>query len=509
MRTLPRLLLLAAGVAALPARAQDSSAYSSEQGTFALADGFDSNLFASEADGVEKPLQIRFDARGRLWVACGAGYPHPEPGAEPDDRIVLLEDSNRDGRADRSTVFARGLFLPLGLEVLADGSGCYVAAGGELRLLRDRDGDGRSDSSETLLRGFGLDATLHTVNTLEFSPLGELCFSQGALARARVETPAGLVRLDGAGLWRFDPRTHRLHAWPCPTPGPANPRAQHFDAWGGLVVLDAGEGFHLDPLAARARHPAPAERLGDGRRALSGAARVETAHFPPEWQDRLLASSYLDHTVAAFQVGREGDRLLFEETTPLLVSTHDSFRPVDLRFGPDGALYVCDWFNPILGHDPATFRHPDRNRDHGRIWRFTARQREPTPVRDLAKESPVALCGLLDSPDGWTRGFARRLLAEGREDETREPVLALARNPPSDLALVQALAILHAQGALPPTHPGLERLRASPDPRARAFLADLLHAIRPPLPETAALLQTLLQDPHPRVRLHAQATGIP
>ena len=479
MRAMARMLGIGLCAAAAALRGQDSSAYSSEQGTFALADGFDSNLFASEADGVEKPLQIRFDARGRLWVACGAGYPHADPATEPDDRIVLLEDSNRDGRADRSTIFARGLFMPLGLEVLADGSGCVVATGGELRLLRDRDGDGRADSSETLLRGFGLEATRHAINTLEFSPLGELWFGQGALARSRVETPNGCVTRTGAGLWRFTPRTHRLAVWPTANPGPANPRGFLFDAWGGLVVVDAEEGFHIDPLAARARHPAPAERMGDGRRSVSGGARVETAHFPPEWQDRLLVGAYQDHTVAAFQVDREGDRLLLEETTPLLVSTHDSFRPVDLRFGPEGALYVCDWFNPILGHDPATFRHPDRNLSHGRIWRITARPREPTPVRDLAKESPVALCGLLDSPDGWTRTFARRLLAEGRADEILEPVLAVAQNPPSDLALAQALAILHAQGALPPAHPGLERLRASPEPRARAFLADLLQAAAP------------------------------
>src|SRR3954471_21399952 len=111
-----------------------------EQRSFKVADGYEVNLYASEKEGIVKPVQMRWDARGRLWVACIPSYPQIKPGEQPDDRIVVLSDFGEDGRARKSTVFARGLSLPLGLE-LGDG-GVYVPSGSELLFLKDTDNDG-------------------------------------------------------------------------------------------------------------------------------------------------------------------------------------------------------------------------------------------------------------------------------------------------------------------------------------------------------------------------------
>src|SRR5688572_7713835 len=116
------LLLTAASAAAQPA-APDPDAPAAERATFKVADGFDVALFASEADGVVKPMQIRFDARGRLWVIGSTVYPQLEPGQVPDDKVQILEDTDGDGKADKTTVFARGLTIPTGLEIDGDAKG--------------------------------------------------------------------------------------------------------------------------------------------------------------------------------------------------------------------------------------------------------------------------------------------------------------------------------------------------------------------------------------------------
>src|SRR2546427_1984807 len=141
---------LVLGASALAADADDPAA---ELASFQVADGFAVNLFASERDGVVKPIQIRFDPRGRLWVIGSTVYPQIEPGQAPNDKVIILEDTAREGRCSKTTVFADGLMIPTGIE-LGDG-GAYVSQGTELLLLKDHDGDGKADERRIILRGFG------------------------------------------------------------------------------------------------------------------------------------------------------------------------------------------------------------------------------------------------------------------------------------------------------------------------------------------------------------------
>src|SRR5882762_615681 len=149
----------------------------SELAAFKLRDGFEAKLFASEADGVVKPIQMRFDPQGRLWVASSTIYPQLQPGQVPNDKILVLEDTNEDGRADKTTVFADGLLIPTGLEH-GDG-GLYVGCGTQLLHLADADGDLHADSRRVVLRGFGTGDSHQNINSFCWSPGGQLFMGQG------------------------------------------------------------------------------------------------------------------------------------------------------------------------------------------------------------------------------------------------------------------------------------------------------------------------------------------
>ncbi|MEO7598480.1 MAG: PVC-type heme-binding CxxCH protein, partial [Opitutus sp.] len=171
--------------------------------TFEVAEGFEVSLWA-ENPLLDKPVQMNFDAKGRLWVASSELYPQIEPGQAPTDRIIILEDTTGAGRADKATVFADGLLIPTGLEV-GDG-GVYVAQSTELLHFADTDGDGKADVRRTVLSGFGTEDTHHNLHTLHWGPDGRLYLNQAVYTRTDAETPYGVVRMKAGGIFRFDPR---------------------------------------------------------------------------------------------------------------------------------------------------------------------------------------------------------------------------------------------------------------------------------------------------------------
>jgi len=487
-----------------------------------MADGFEANLFASEADGVVKPIQIRFDARGRLWVIGSSVYPQIEPGQEPNDKVLILEDTDGDGRSDKTTVFADGLMIPTGLETLADGSGCYVGHGTELLLLRDTDGDGRADQREIVLRGFGTGDNHQNINSFAWGPGGELWFCQGLHAHARVETPFGIVKLDQAGIWRLNTRTLRLEGFYGSAADPQNPWGFVFTDWGEVLELAGNNSVVIYPTPGMVKHTKPAQPAniwptGRGRK-MSGGEIVGTTHFPDHWQGRLIVGGYLNNGVWTMTIHDDGAGFRLEDAEPLVTSTHSSFRPVDVKFGPDGALYLCDWYNPIIGHYQTSFRHPDRDRNHGRIWRITAKGRALTPKPTLVEHSTKDLIGNLGASDRWTRFFSQRLLAQ-RDPTTVETELhdgslsdlvdARRFNPPENLVeathlkATWELGLLAGMGRL--SSSWLASSMAADNPNMKASVASVLGRHHASLgTDTASRwLRTLAADPHPRVRLHA------
>jgi putative membrane-bound dehydrogenase-like protein len=186
----------------------DPNSPEAERAALHVLEGYELSLFASEAEGIAKPIQMRWDERGRLWVACTTTYPQVEPGKKPNDRIVILEDTTGSGRADKSTVFAEGLHIPTGIELGIDG--CYVGAATELLYLRDTTGSGHADQRQVLFSGFGTGDAHQMINSFEYGPGGEIWIGQGAHSFSNVETPWGVERLWSAGIWRLRPRSQRL-----------------------------------------------------------------------------------------------------------------------------------------------------------------------------------------------------------------------------------------------------------------------------------------------------------
>ncbi|HYF01148.1 MAG TPA: PVC-type heme-binding CxxCH protein, partial [Planctomycetota bacterium] len=197
-----------------------------ERKSFTVADGFEVTLWASDPL-LAKPVQMNWDTRGRLWVATSTVYPQILPGETPDDKILVLEDADGDGRAEKATVFADGLFIPTGVEV--GGGGAYVANSTELLHLADTDGDGKADRRRVVLSGFGTEDTHHIIHTFRWGSDGDLYFNQSIYIHSHIETPHGPRRLGGAGYWRFRPSRLELDVF---AKGLCNPWGHAFDRWG-------------------------------------------------------------------------------------------------------------------------------------------------------------------------------------------------------------------------------------------------------------------------------------
>ena len=479
-----------------------------ELAAFHVKDGFAINLFASEDVGVIKPIQSRFDARGRLWVIGSAVYPQLEPGQVPNDKVVVLEDSDGDGRADRSTVFADGLFIPTGIELVKDG--CYVGNSTELLLLRDTDGDGRADRREVVLRGFGTGDNHQNLNSFQWGPGGELWFSQGLHSHSRVETPWGVEKLDAAGLWRFRPRQWRLDPFFGSELAPHNPWGFVFDDWGQMFVL-AGNGhgiFYPLPTLFRDHRIVQLDQIWKDYRGrkLCGGDIVGTEHMPEAMQGTLVTGGFMNNAVYHLRIAEDGSGFGVSDLPPLVTSSDTRFRPVDVKMGPDGAIYVTDWFNPIIGHYQASFRHPDRDKVHGRIWRITAKGRPLVKQPDIVSMSVPQLLEQLKTTDRWARLHARRRLAEEETSAVREALTKwLAALAPTDPRLehhlLEAFGVCQSHELAEPKL--LERLLRAKDPRARAAAAEGIARWQDKLDDPLRLLALGLEDDHPRVRLAA------
>jgi putative heme-binding domain-containing protein len=338
-------------------------------------------------------------------------------------------------------------------------------------------------------------------------------FCQGLHTFSRVETPFGVEKLDEAGFWRFRPRRFQLDSFFGGSPDPQNPWGWAFTRWGQPLRVAGNNGgiFFPVPQMMRGLKPAPRPNIwvnARGRK-TSGPAFVETAHYPPEWQGVLLAGGYLNNAVWALDVADDGSGFRLTDRAPLIASSDVSFRPVDVKFGPDGAAYVCDWFNPIIGHYQTSFRHPDRDKLHGRIWRVTAKGRA------LVKSPPIAgapieqLCENLRSSEGWVRYQTKREFAGRETSAVIEPLRAwYERLDPNDAqtehALFEALGVFETHEAIEP--PLLRRLVAAKNAGARAYAATVCARWFDRLPPEFDVTKTLVDlgnDSDPRVRLAA------
>jgi mono/diheme cytochrome c family protein/glucose/arabinose dehydrogenase len=479
---------------------------------FHVAPGYKIDLFASEREFTDlaNPVQITFDNKGRLWVATMPSYPHYKPGdPKPDDKIIILEDTNADGKADKQITFARGLHLPLGFEIAAEG--VYVSQGTNMVLLTDTDGNDTADKKEILLSGFDDHDTHHAHHAYTSDPSGAIYMGEGVFLHTNVETPYGPVRATNGGFYRYSPQRHKLER--TAQLSIPNPWGIAFDEWGqnffaetsspdvrwmmpGTVKPRYGEATHKSFNLIETKHLV---------RPTSGLEFVSSRHFPDDVQGDFLINNTIGFLGTKQHVMEDdGTGFKSRHRQDLLRSDDRNFRPVDLEFAPDGSLYIADWHNILIGHMQHNARDPLRDHVHGRIYRVTYPSR---PLLTPAKVSDATIDELLDNlklPEYRTRYRTRRELRGRDANEVvahvKTWVQHLDKNDPKyEHNLTEALWV--TWGADKVEESLLRSVLAAKDYRARAAAVRVLRYTGHQIKDQVALLKQAASDEHGRVRL--------
>jgi mono/diheme cytochrome c family protein/glucose/arabinose dehydrogenase len=369
---------------------------------FTMAPGFKIDLFASEKEFPElaNPSQIAFDNKGRLWVAVMPTYPHYRPGdAKPNDKLIILEDTDNDFKADKLIVFADHLHIPAGFEFAPEG--VYISQGTNLKLYTDTNGDDKADKVEIILSGFDDHDTHHVISAFCADPSGAFYMGEGVFLHTSVETPYGTVRGTNGGFMRYNPSQKKLDKIAqLPIP---NPWGTAFDAWGQpfFLATSGPDAYWMTPGTVKPVYgyssPTGKSIIEEKQRVrpTSGLEFISSRHFPDDIQGDLLLNNTIGFLGSKMhQVINDGTGFKTKHRMDLVQSTDPNFRPVDMEIAPDGSLYLADWHNTLVGHMQHNARDPLRDHVHGRIYRITYPAR---PLVTPAKIDGASIDELLDN----------------------------------------------------------------------------------------------------------------
>ena len=473
--------------------------------SFQVAEGFEVNLYASDPR-IAKPIQMNFDSQGRLWIASSEVYPQIKPGQKATDKILVVEDRDGDGTAEKTTVFVDGLLIPTGVEP-GDG-GAYVANSTELVHFKDTDGDLKADETNVVLSGFGTEDTHHILHTLRWGPDGMLYFNQSIYIHSHVETPYGVRRLNAGGIWQFRPETLRLEVL---ARGWVNSWGHHFDQWGQSFVTDGAGGEGINYLVPGAAYVTAfgvkriLRGLNPGSPKYCGLEMVDGRHMPEDWRGSLVTNDFRGNRVVRFAVSDDGAGYAAREQPELIKTKHVAFRPIDVKMGPDGAIYIADWYNPIIQHGEVDFRDPRRDHVHGRIWRVTAKGRPLVERPKLVGASTEELFEHLKAPETWTRHHAKRVLKSRGSKVVPKLNKWVAGLDKKDARYEHHLleALWTYQTVDSPSPALLTRLLNADEPRVRAAAVRVLQHWKDRVDNPVDLLAERIEDDFPRVRLEA------
>ena len=481
---------------------------------FKVAPGYKIELFASEQEfaDVANPVQLSFDNKGRLWVATMPSYPHYKPGdSKPNDKLIILEDTDADGKADKQTTFADGLHIPVGFEFAPEG--VYVSQGTNLVLLTDTNGDDKADKKEIILSGFDDHDTHHAHSAYAADESGAIYLAEGVFLHTNVETSYGPVRGTNGGFYRYTPQRHKLErtaqlAIP-------NPWGIAFDDWGqNFFAETSGPDVRwMEPGSIKPRYgvssPKSFNLIQEEHRVrpTSGLEFVSSRHFPDNVQGDLLINNTIgflgmkEHTMEDDSTGFKS-----HHRQDLVTSEDKNFRPVDMEFAPDGSLYLVDWHNILIGHMQHNARDPLRDHVHGRIYRITYPSRPLVKPANVAGASIAELLDNLTLPEYRTRYRTRREL---RGHEASE-VLPQLKSWVAKLNIEDARYEHHVVEALWVTwgldqvdESLLHQVLQSKDYHARAAAVRVLRYSGHKIKNQSELLMRAAQDEHGRVRLEA------
>ncbi len=401
-----------------------------------IAKGMQVNLFASEVEFPElvNPVQMCVDPNGVLYASVWPSYPHWNPTQPRTDRILAFPDRDADGKADECIIFADKLNSITGIEFW--GGGMLVAAPPELWFLKDTDGDMVADKKVRMLQGVSSADTHHSANAFVIGPDGGLYWSRGIFNVANMETPTKTYRSTASGVYRFDPRTFEMEfVFPI---GP-NPHGNVFDQWGFQFANDGtgGTGSYVNIGKGMGNKQWFKKRV----RPVAATGILSSSHFPEANNGNFLICNVIGFQgVLQHEVKYNGADITAEEIEPILYSSDPTFRPTDLEVGGDGALYVSDWSNALIGHMQHNMRDPNRDAQHGRIYRVTYEGRPLVKHPQMIGAPVTEILSAFLLPDNGIRYRARLELSGRDADSTLSTVAKWARSlDPSDNVQAQAL----------------------------------------------------------------------
>ena len=391
----------------------DARSPQEERKAFKLPAGFEAQLIASEPD-IHKPMNIAFDAKGRLWVTDTVEYPYPAAaGKTPRDTVKVLEDFGEDGKARKVTTFATGLNIPIGLLPLPDCKSALVYAIDKIYRLTDADGDGAAEKRKVVLGTYGFRDTHGMTNsfTLGYDGWVYAChgFSNDSVVRA---SDGSEVRMNSGNVYRFRPDGSHVEYF---THGQVNPFGLCLDPWGNLYSADC----HSRPqylLLRGAYYPSfgkPDDGLGfgpemifhdHGSTGIAGTVFYDADHFPAQYRNTMFNGNPVTGKINHDKLEWRGSSPRAVEQPDFMSSDDPWFRPVDIKLGPDGALYVADFYNRIIGHYEVRLDHPGRDRTSGRIWRIVYKGNEGNAkalrkIPDMTKVEADDLVGAFSHPN--------------------------------------------------------------------------------------------------------------
>lgn len=542
------LLLTTGGLSAKKTQSQRSGPLSPEQQlkTFKLPEGYVIELVASEADGVVNPIDLAFDDSGRLWTQTARMYPldpvqdipwndlfklmndpeaqqrNPEfkrvldlyrGNTKGEDQILILSDLY-GGKGVKTTVFADGLAIPQ--SILPYRKGAFVAQGSEMFFLEDADQDGVADKRSPLLTGFGITDTHTMAHTLVRGPGNWIHFSHGALNMGEVTAiqSGAKARFDYSKIGRFSMDGEKIEVlcaglnniwgfWMRPDGQWWGTEANDF----GMSIVPMEPGTAYKGIGNRKIRPYQPllpvlHKFRVGGTGISGLAFNDdlAGGFPAEWRDVAFLANPITNAINAVRIVRREDGKVEAQHLPdFLTCEDDWFRPVNIEFGPDGCLYIIDWYNKIVSHNEVPRSHPDRDKKHGRIWRVRYTKAGTREVPDLQQATPTELLAHLSSPSAWQKRAALHQIIDRGLETLAVPLVRLAGEPGAhEHARIHALwaleGIRHYDAAL------MTGLLASEHSNLRREAVRAMIRLAPNLQAFHAALEVTIEDPNPMVR---------
>ncbi|HET6250286.1 MAG TPA: HEAT repeat domain-containing protein [Tepidisphaeraceae bacterium] len=482
-----------------------------------VAPGMKVELVASEKDDPDliNPVQMAFDTKGRLFVCTWPSYPHWKPKDPMDDKVVIVSDIGTNGKAGKFEVFADHLSSPTGLGFY--NNGLLVAQAPYMKYFKDTTGGDKPNVVERVLGGIDSADSHHTENSFVLDPGGALYYQEGTFLHSQLESVWGPVERNQSGaVWRFEPRTGKIE--PYMAYNFANPHGHVFDYWGTDVVFDGtGAVPFYGPTATGKtyfprKHPKPPVIYKQRTRPCPGAEILSSPLFP-EYNNNLMVLNVIGvQGIMNYKLAESGSGLEGTYVNDLVnVDPKDkimtSFRPVDCKVGPDGAIYFLDWANVIIGHLQHHLRDPNRDHVHGRIYRIVPDNGKPllTPAK-IAGEPIDHLLDLLKDPTNRVR-YRAKIELGGRDPKEVLPAVDkwIAALDPKDPAyqhnMMEGLWVYQYLNTV--NEPLLKTMLRSPDYHARAAATRVLCYWRDRVKDPLALLKVQANDDSARVRLEA------